>query len=197
MVESELERFIKMLGKLPGLGPRSGRRLALHLIKNKDYVMRPLAEAMIAVFDSTVTCEHCGNIDSISPCSVCSNPKRDDTTICVVEDVADLWAFERGSIFSGKYHMLGGTLSALDGRGPSELKIDKLIERARAGNITEVIIATNATVEGQTTAHYLTSKLAETGVKISRLAYGIPIGGELDYLDEGTLGAALKSRQAF
>ena len=197
MVESELERFIKMLGKLPGLGPRSGRRLALHLIKNKDYVMRPLAEAMIAVFDSTVTCEHCGNIDSISPCSVCSNPKRDDTTICVVEDVADLWAFERGSIFSGKYHILGGTLSALDGRGPSELKIDKLIERARAGNITEVIIATNATVEGQTTAHYLTSKLAETGVKISRLAYGIPIGGELDYLDEGTLGAALKSRQAF
>lgn len=197
MVESELERFIKMLGKLPGLGPRSGRRLALHLIKNKDYVMRPLAEAMIAVFDSTVTCEHCGNIDSISPCSVCSNPKRDDTTICVVEDVADLWAFERGSIFSGKYHILGGTLSALDGRGPSELKIDKLIERARAGNIAEVIIATNATVEGQTTAHYLTSKLAETGVKISRLAYGIPIGGELDYLDEGTLGAALKSRQAF
>lgn len=197
MVESELERFIKMLGKLPGLGPRSGRRLALHLIKNKDYVMRPLAEAMIAVSDSTVICEHCGNIDSISPCSVCSNPKRDDTTICVVEDVADLWAFERGSIFSGKYHILGGTLSALDGRGPSELKIDKLIERARAGNITEVIIATNATVEGQTTAHYLTSKLAETGVKISRLAYGIPIGGELDYLDEGTLGAALKSRQAF
>jgi recombination protein RecR len=190
---SELDTLIQMLAKLPGLGPRSARRAALFLVKRREQLMRPLAASLGAAADAIRTCQICGNLDTSDPCAICRDPARDQTTICVVEDLADLWALERTLAFRGRYHVLGGTLSALDGIGPDELNITRLI--ARLGPETELIMALNATVEGQTTAHYIADRAASSGARISRLAQGVPIGGELDYLDEGTLIAALKSRR--
>ena len=194
MTLNPIDRLIQLLAKLPGLGPRSARRAALFLIKRKDSLLRPLAEAMAAAADSVHPCGACGNLDSADPCSVCTDQRRDPTILCVVEDVADLWALERAGIFKGRYHVIGGTLSALDGVGPDDLNINGLVVRAGENEVNEVILAMNATVDGQTTAHYITDQLAECSVDVSRLAHGVPVGGELDYLDEGTLGAALKSR---
>ena len=191
---SELDTLIRLLAKLPGLGPRSARRAALHLIKRRESLMTPLATALARAADAIRTCPVCGNLDTIEPCAICRDPERDVTAICVVEDLADLWALERTGAFRGRYHVLGGTLSALDGIGPEDLTIDRLVARAKPGQ--ELILALNATVEGQTTAHYIADRLANAGVKLSRLAQGVPIGGELDYLDDGTLTAALKARRA-
>jgi recombination protein RecR len=190
---SEIERLIQLLAKLPGLGPRSGRRAALFLLKRRETLLQPLAAALGTAAERIRPCGICGNLDTADPCAICANPRRDDTLLCVVEDVADLWAIERTRSFSGRYHVLGGTLSALDGIGPDELNIEGLLRRA--GSAKEVIIALNATVEGQTTAHYLMDRLAASGVAVTRLAHGVPVGGELDYLDEGTLSAALKARR--
>lgn len=195
MALSEVDRLIQLLARLPGLGPRSARRAVLHLIKRREALLDPLARAMADVAASIRTCSTCGNIDSMDPCAICRDEKRDRSVICVIEDVADLWAIERTSSYPGQYHVLGGTLSALDGVGPEDLRIDRLVGRASAAEVGEVILATNATVEGQTTAHYISDRLAETGVTVSRLAHGVPVGGELDYLDDGTLTAALKSRR--
>ncbi|MGA8760793.1 MAG: recombination mediator RecR [Stellaceae bacterium] len=191
---SELDTLIRLLAKLPGLGPRSARRAALHLIKRREGLMTPLATALTRAADAIRTCPVCGNLDTIEPCAICRDPERDVTAICVVEDLADLWALERTGAFRGRYHVLGGTLSALNGIGPEDLTIDRLVARAKPGQ--ELILALNATVEGQTTAHYIADRLANAGVKLSRLAQGVPIGGELDYLDDGTLTAALKARRA-
>jgi recombination protein RecR len=191
---SSLDSLIQLLAKLPGLGPRSARRAALHLVKRRETLMQPLAEAMLAVADTIKTCSICGNLDTSDPCVICGDNRRDAATICVVEDVADLWAIERTATFRGRYHVLGGTLSALEGVGPEDLRIDALVARASDG-AKEVILALNATVEGQTTAHYIMDRLAGTGVAVSRLAHGVPVGGELDYLDEGTLSAALAQRR--
>lgn len=195
MQNSDLDTLIALLGKLPGLGKRSARRAVLHLIKHKENMLLPLSVALDNVIETIKICENCGNIDDISPCRVCVDERRNFDKICVVEDVADLWAIERSNIFNGKYHVLGGTLSALDGRRPEDLNIEKLVTKVANGNIIEVILATSATVEGQTTAHYITDKLKGFSVQISQIAHGIPIGGELDYLDDGTLGAALKARK--
>jgi recombination protein RecR len=193
----EIDRLIQLLAKLPGLGPRSARRAALHLLKKREALMTPLAQAIDRAAAAIRTCSTCGNLDTNDPCAVCGDTRRDASLICVVEDVADLWALERGRVFAGGYHVLGGTLSALDGVGPEDLNIAGLMRRARNGVVREVILATNATVDGQTTAHYLADRLAEIdGVKVSRLAHGVPVGGEIDYLDEGTLAAALKARRA-
>jgi recombination protein RecR len=192
---SDLESLIQLLSKLPGLGPRSARRAALHLVKRRESLMQPLAEAMRAVAERIRACSTCGNLDTEDPCALCRDPRRDAQVLCVVEDVADLWAIERTAAFRGRYHVLGGTLSALEGVGPEDLRIDALIARAAGGEIKELILALNATVEGQTTAHYVTDRLAGTGVAVSRLAHGVPVGGELDYLDEGTLSAALAQRR--
>ncbi len=197
MSGTDLENLMQLIAKLPGLGSRSSKRITLHLLKQKDSLMRPLADALQKAADSTLSCEICGNLDTISPCSICSDSRRDVTTICVVEEVADLWAFERSNMFKGKYHVLGGTLSALDGRMPKDLNISKLIERSSSSEVKEVIIATNATIEGQTTAHYINELLGDKGIIATKLAHGIPIGGELDYLDEGTIVAALKARSGF
>ena len=194
MATTELDRLIQLLAKLPGLGPRSARRAALFLVKRRESVMEPLAEALAAAAEAIHPCSICGNLDTADPCALCSDPKRDAAQICVVEDVADLWAIERAHAFKGRYHVLGGTLSALDGVGPGELRIDALVERVKGGMAREVILALNATVEGQTTAHYITDRLAGVAAQISRLAHGVPVGGELDYLDEGTLAAALTAR---
>jgi len=191
---SELDTLIQLLARLPGLGPRSARRAALYLLKRKEQVMQPLAAALRAAAAAIRPCATCGNLDTVDPCAICRDPERDPSLICVVEDLADLWALERTGAFRGQYHVLGGTLSALDGVGPDELNIARLI--TRLGPETELILALNATVEGQTTAHYLADRAAPTGAKISRLAQGVPMGGELDYLDEGTLTAALKARRA-
>jgi len=193
---TELDRLIQLLAKLPGLGPRSARRAALFLVKRRESVMEPLAEALAAAAQAIHPCSICGNLDTADPCMLCRDPKRDPALICVVEDVADLWAIERAHAFKGRYHVLGGTLSALDGVGPSELRIDALVARVNEDHAREVILAMNATVEGQTTAHYIGERLAGANCQISRLAYGVPLGGELDYLDEGTLAAALKARTA-
>jgi len=193
----EIERLIQLLAKVPGLGPRSARRAALHLIKKKEQLMAPLAAAMGEAVEKVRVCSTCGNVDTVDPCTVCTDPRRDPTTVIVVEEVADLWALERAGAMNALYHVLGGTLSPLDGIGPDQLNIRQLVQRVSEGAITEVIIAVNATVEGQTTAHYLTDQLAGFDVKVTRLAHGVPVGGELDYLDEGTLAAALKSRTAF
>ena len=182
---------------MPGLGPRSARRAALHLIKKKEQLLAPLALAMGEAVEKVRVCSNCGNVDTIDPCSICEDPRRDPTTIIIVEDVADLWALERAGALNARYHVLGGTLSPLDGIGPDDLNIKGLVDRVAQGGVSEVILAVNATVEGQTTAHYLTDQLAVFGVKVTRLAHGVPVGGELDYLDEGTLSAALKSRTAF
>lgn len=197
MTGPEIDRLIQLLAKLPGLGPRSARRAALHLLKKRESLMTPLAQAIGRAAEAIRTCSVCGNLDTNDPCVVCTDTRRDASLICVVEDVADLWALERGRVFPGRYHVLGGTLSPLDGVGPEDLNIAGLMRRARDGAIREVILATNATVDGQTTAHYIADRLAEiAGLKITRLAHGVPVGGELDYLDEGTLAAALKARRA-
>jgi recombination protein RecR len=194
---SELDALIRLLAKLPGLGPRSARRAVLQLIKRKESLMLPLAKALEAAAEHVAPCTTCGNLDTKDPCRICTDPRRDGSLVCVVEDVSDLWALERAGAFRGRYHVLGGVLSALDGVGPDDLRIAGLVARVQAGGITEIILATNATVDGQTTAHYIMDRLAGTGVTVSQLAHGVPVGGELDYLDEGTLMAALKSRRPF
>lgn len=193
----EIEHLVQLLAKLPGLGPRSARRAALHLIQKKDQLLIPLTQAMKAAVDRVVVCSTCGNIDTIDPCSICVDRRRDETALVVVEDVADLWALERAAAINARYHVLGGTLSALDGIGPDDLAIASLVGRVTASSIREVILAVNATVDGQTTAHFITDQLAPTGVSVSRLALGVPVGGELDYLDEGTISAAMRSRTPF
>lgn len=191
----EIAELIQLIGKLPGLGPRSARRAALHLLQKKDQLMRPLAKAMTEAAEKIVECSNCGNIDTISPCAICQDERRDKSMICLVETVGDLWALERAEVIKGQYHVLGGTLSPLDGVGPGDLNLTTLVERANGDEISEILIALNATVEGQSTAHYITDLLEDANVKISRLAHGVPVGGELDYLDEGTLAAAIKSRK--
>jgi recombination protein RecR len=191
---SEIERLIQLLAKLPGLGPRSARRAALVLLKKRDLLLEPLASAMTEAAAATRSCEICGNLDSQSPCAICRDGRRDPHVICVVEDVADLWALERASVFRGRYHVLGGALSALDGVTPERLNIAPLLSRVKDSGVEEVVLAMNATVEGQTTAHYLMDLLGD--IKVTRLAHGVPVGGELDYLDEGTLSAAFKARRA-
>lgn len=193
----EIERLIALLAKLPGLGPRSARRAALQLIRKRDVLMVPLAEAMADAADKIKICSNCGNIDARDPCAICASPKREDSLICVVEQVGDLWALERASAYKGRYHVLGGALSALDGIRPEDLNIARLIERARNGGISEVILALSMTVDGATTAHYITDRLQDLGVSVTSIARGVPMGGELDYLDDGTLAAALKSRRPF
>jgi len=192
-IGSEIERLIQLLAKLPGLGPRSARRAALALLKKRDTLLEPLADSLREAADAILTCEVCGNLDTSSPCAICSDGRRDPHILCVVEDVADLWALERAGVFRGRYHVLGGALSALDGVTPERLNVAKLLERVKEG-VDEVILAMNATVEGQTTAHYLMDLLGT--MKVTRLAHGVPVGGELDYLDEGTLSAAFKARRA-
>jgi len=189
----EIEQLIQLLARLPGLGPRSARRAVLHLIKKKDQLMVPLSAALDRAVEAVRTCEVCGNVDTRSPCGICSDPRRAESgLLIVVEDVADLWALERAGVGAVRYHVLGGVLSPLDGVGPDDLSLDELV--ARAPQFSEIVLAVNATVEGQTTAHYITDRLAGTGVKVTRLAHGVPVGGELDYLDEGTLSQALKAR---
>ncbi|WP_346907007.1 recombination mediator RecR [uncultured Roseibium sp.] len=197
VVGPEIERLIQLLAKLPGLGPRSARRAALHLIKKKDQLLVPLAEAMGVAVEKIGICSVCGTVDTSDPCVICSDPRRDQSVLVVVEDVADLWALERAAAINARYHVLGGTLSPLDGVGPEDLNIASLIERCGSEAIEEVILAINATVEGQTTAHYVTDQLSHLDVKVTRLAHGVPVGGELDYLDEGTLAQALRARTQF
>ena len=197
MPGSDIDRLILLLAKLPGLGPRSARRAALYLIKRRDALMDPLARTMTAAVESTRTCSRCGNIDTRDPCGLCTDNRREPEAICVVEDISDLWAIERTAAFKGRYHVLGGTLSALDGIGPEDLNVDTLLARARTPDVREIILATSATVDGQTTAHYLTERLTDIGVTVTRLAHGVPVGGELDYLDDGTLTAALNARRPF
>lgn len=194
MASTALDKLIQQFGRLPGVGPRSARRIVLSLVRNKTASIPPLVHALEQALEHIRTCEVCGHIDDVSPCHICTDPTRDVQAICVVEDIADVWAIERSHVFKGRYHVLGGTLSAMDGRGPSQLNIEGLLTRASSPDVEEIILATNATVAGQTTAHYLTERLADCNVRISRLALGIPMGGELDYLDDGTLGAALKAR---
>lgn len=191
-----LETLTRLLARLPGLGPRSARRAVLHLLKRRDALLEPLCIALRDVADRIDSCVVCGNLDTINPCSMCEDTRRDQSVLCVVEDVADLHALERSHAFHGIYHVLGGTLSALDGVRPEDLRIDSLIQRCHAGGIDEVILALNATLEGQTTAHYVTERLAHLGMRVTRLAQGMPLGGELDYLDDGTLMTALESRRA-
>ena len=191
----ELLRLIDLIAKLPGLGPRSARRVALHLLKRNDTLLKPLAEALAEAGAKIQKCQVCGNFDTVQPCAVCQMPGRDDGIICVVEDVPDLWALERGDAFRGRYHVLGGALSAIDGIGPEDLGIASLVARVEAGGVREVILALNATVDGQTTAHYVADLLAGKGADVTRLAHGVPVGGELDHLDDGTLAAALRSRR--
>ncbi len=191
----EIERLIQLLARLPGLGPRSARRAALYLIKRRQSLLVPLTAALDGAARNIRACSACGNLDTRDPCAICADPRRDASLICVVEDVADLWALERTAAFRGRYHVLGGTLSALDGIGPEDLNIQGLTARAGAPEVREVILATNATVDGQTTAHYIADRLADCSVIVSGLAHGVPMGGELDYLDDGTLSAALKARR--
>jgi recombination protein RecR len=190
----EIERLIQLLARLPGLGPRSARRAALHLIKKREQLMAPLETALATALEKVQVCKTCGNIDTVNPCTVCTDPRRDSGTIVVVADVADLWALERAEVINARYHVLGGTLSPLDGVGPQDLTIDALVSRAHDPAVKEVILALNATVDGQTTAHYITDLLQDANVTVTRLAHGVPVGGELDYLDEGTLTAAIRSR---
>jgi len=193
----EIERLIQLLARLPGLGPRSARRVALFLVKKREQVMAPLGAAIQSVLEKIEICKVCGNIDSRNPCAICADPRRDPTIIIVVADVADLWALERAHAINARYHVLGGTLSPLDGVGPQDLAIDSLITRAQDPAIAELVLALNATVDGQTTAHYITDLLNGANVKVTRLAHGVPVGGELDYLDEGTLAAAIRQRTPF
>lgn len=195
MAAGELDRAMQYLAKLPGLGPRSARRAILHLMKRRDSLMIPLADALRVAAERIKPCAVCGNLDTTDPCAICADGRRDGTSLCVIQDVADIWALERASGFKGRYHVLGGVLSALDGVGPEDLNLDSLIVRAAAPEVTEVILAMNATVDGQTTAHYIADRLSNCGVRITRLAHGVPVGGELDYLDDGTLAQALRARQ--
>jgi recombination protein RecR len=201
MAVSDIDRLVQMLAKLPGLGPRSARRAALFLLTRKEAVLAPLADALARAAQTVRTCSTCHNLDTTDPCAVCANPLRDAGLICVVEQVADLWAIERTSSFRGRYHVLGGVLSPLDGVGPDDLAISDLVERAKSGTVREVVLATSATVDGRTTAHYIADRLtsiqvAGAEIEITALARGIPVGGELDYLDDGTLASALKDRRA-
>ncbi len=193
----EIERLIQLLARLPGLGPRSARRAALHLIKKRDQLLGPLGEAMRVASERVVVCAACGNVDTVEPCTVCRDGQRDATIIVVVEDVSDLWALERAAAVNARYHVLGGVLSPLDGVRPEHLNLDRLVARASEPGVAEVILALSATVDGQTTAHYLTEILAHLPVRVTKLAHGVPVGGELDYLDEGTLSAAMRQRTAF
>jgi recombination protein RecR len=193
----EIERLIQLLARLPGLGPRSARRAALFLIKKRELLMAPLAAALQTAIEKISVCRICGNVDTQNPCTLCTDPRRDDSTIVVVADVADLWALERAHVINARYHVLGGILSPLDGVGPDDLSIEALVKRSSDSAVTEVILALSATVEGQSTAHYITDLLHGTKVKVTRLAHGVPVGGELDYLDEGTLAAAIRSRTPF
>ena len=193
----EIERLIQLLARLPGLGPRSARRAALHLIRKRDTLLQPLAEAMRVAEEKIVTCSVCGAVDTRDPCAICSDPDRDASTIVVVESVGDLWALERAGAIRARYHVLGGVLSPLDGVGPDDLNLASLVARVAAGGVKEVVLAVNATVDGQTTAHYVTELLSPYAVTLTRLAHGVPVGGELDYLDEGTLAAAIRSRTPF
>jgi recombination protein RecR len=194
-MSKEIEQLSASLARLPGLGPRSARRAVLWLVKNRDNALPALLEALAIVSETLVECEICGNVDTTNPCQICSDPRRDAKSLCVVEDVADVWALDRARLFPGRYHVLGGRLSALDGVGPEDLNIAKLLERVEEGEIDEVVLAMNATLEGQTTAHYLAERLEPHGVRITQLAHGLPVGGELDYLDEGTLAQALRARR--
>lgn len=196
MAAGDLDRVMHLLAKLPGLGPRSARRAVLHLMQRREALMLPLAEALAAAARSIRTCRVCGNFDTTDPCAICQDVRRDPGLLCVVEDVGDVWALERAAAFKGRYHVIGGVLSALDGVGPEDLNIDALIARASEPEVNEVILAMNATVDGQTTAHYIADRLSGCHVAVSRLAHGVPVGGELDYLDDGTLTQALKARQS-
>ena len=193
----EIERLVQLLARLPGLGPRSARKAALALLKRREELLVPLSDALGVAVRTIVECPTCGSLDTVSPCTICRDERRDRSTIVVVEEMGDLWALERAAVINASYHVLGGHLSPLDGIGPDRLNIETLIARAAANEVKEVILALNDTVEGQSTAHYLTEQLAPTGVVVSRLAQGVPIGGELDYLDEGTLAAAIKARKRF
>lgn len=197
MVGPEIERLIQLLSRLPGLGPRSARRAALRLVEKRDTLLIPLGAAMAEAAAKVKTCSACGNFDTIDPCAICSDHRRDPSQLCVVEDVAGLWAMERTGSFKGRYAVLGGLLSALDGVGPDDLGINRLVERARDPLVREVILATPATVEGQTTAHYIADRLAQAEVAVTGLAHGVPVGGELDHLDDGTITAALRARRTF
>jgi len=195
MATRALDELIQLLARLPGLGPRSARRAALHLLKQRETLLQRLAAALANAAREVRQCGVCGNLDAADPCWICADPERDSTLICVVEEVDDLWALERASLYKGRYHVRGGTLSALDGQGPEDLGIDRLLQRVEGGGISEVILATGATVEGQTTAHYIAERLAGSAAAVTRLAHGVPIGGELNYLDDGTLGAAFRARR--
>ena len=191
----EIQHLIQILAKLPGLGPRSARRAALDLIKRRESLLLPLAKALDDAASALRVCSRCGSLDTAEPCAICTDPRRDRSMICVVEDVADLWALERAATYRGLYHVLGGTLSALDGVGPEDLSIGRLVARAQGDGVKEVILATSATVDGQTTAHYIADRLDESGVAVSGIAHGVPVGGELDYMDEGTLSTAMSARR--
>ena len=197
MNNSEIDNLISLLSRLPGIGPRSARRMALNLLKQPESLMKPLAESLITTADSIKNCNTCGNLDTEEICSICVDERRDVSIIIVVEEIADLWALERAAIHKGKYHVLGGTLSAIDGVGPDDLGINSLIQRANDPEVDEIILALNATIDGQTTAYFITDQLKGCNVKVSRLAHGVPVGGELDYMDDGTLQTALQSRQPF
>lgn len=195
---SSIDQLIKFLGRLPGLGPRSGRRMALHLLKNKENLLRPLEHMLNEVAAQVVRCVQCGNLDTCSPCSICTNPERQCGTLCVVADVDDVWALERSGAFKGQYHILGGVLSAMEGVGPDKLNLHGLLDRLASNNIKEIVLALSATIEGQTTAHYVVGRLDDyPHLLITKLAHGVPVGGELDYLDDGTLMTALKARRPF
>jgi recombination protein RecR len=196
VVGAEIERLIQLLARLPGLGPRSARRAALHLVKHREKLMQPLSHSLADVLEKVSECSVCGNVDVVNPCTLCADPRRDRSLICVVEEVGDLWALERAGAVQGMYHVLGGTLSAIEGVRPEDLRISSLIDRVRTGEVREVMIAVNATVDGQTTAHYIMDQLDSTGAAVTRLAHGVPVGGELDYLDEGTLAAAVRARRS-
>ena len=194
-MSKEIEQLSASLARLPGLGPRSARRAVLWLVKNRESALPNLLEALAIVSETLVECSTCGNVDTTNPCQICADPRRDQKSLCVVEDVADVWALDRAKLFRGRYHVLGGRLSALDGVGPEDLNIASLLERVSEGTTDEVVLAMNATLEGQTTAHYLAERLEPIGVRITQLAHGLPVGGELDYLDEGTLAQALRARR--
>ncbi len=195
MASTEIEGLTQALSRLPGLGPRSARRAVLHLMKKREAALEPLLAALLAVSEKLSTCSTCGNVDTADPCAICRDPRRDQRLLCVVEDVADLWALDRSRLFPGRFHVLGGRLSALEGIRPEDLAIDALVARVAAGGIDEVVLAMNATLEGQTTAHYLAERLEKFPVRLTQLAHGLPVGGELDYLDEGTLAQALRARR--
>jgi recombination protein RecR len=195
MASQEIEALANALARLPGLGPRSARRAVLHLMKKRENALQPLLVALQNVSEKLSTCATCGNVDTSDPCSICLDPRRDESMLCVVEEVSDLWALDRSRLFPGRYHVLGGRLSALEGVRPEDLTIDKLVARVAQGGIDEVVLAMNATLEGQTTAHYVAERLEKLPVRLSQLAHGLPVGGELDYLDEGTLAQALRARR--